>query len=137
MLETETCQATMRQRPSRDQTQGRLLPDQIYLYTDVRSRFGRWRSWIEKRAGERYADITPAETERRVARGWGEGVRLLHQSPVSDLTVLVDSSGARNERSFDFADRSIRASSQLSTNTTTVFTTPLHRRTGSPYSLEG
>lgn len=37
------------------------------------SRFGRWKSWVEKRAAERYADITPDELERRRQRGWGEG----------------------------------------------------------------
>ncbi|KAG0703899.1 hypothetical protein DFH29DRAFT_1040426 [Suillus ampliporus] len=36
------------------------------------SRFGRWRGWIEKRAAERYADITVEDYERRRARGWGE-----------------------------------------------------------------
>ncbi|KAI9467238.1 hypothetical protein BJY52DRAFT_56697 [Lactarius psammicola] len=38
------------------------------------SRFGRWRSWVEKRAAERYADITPEERERRKQRGWGDGI---------------------------------------------------------------
>ncbi|KAG1755356.1 hypothetical protein EDB19DRAFT_1660635 [Suillus lakei] len=36
------------------------------------SRFGRWRGWIEKRAAERYADVTVEEFERRRARGWSE-----------------------------------------------------------------
>ncbi|KAG1752453.1 uncharacterized protein EDB91DRAFT_1102685 [Suillus paluster] len=36
------------------------------------SRFGRWRGWIEKRAAERYADVTVEEFDRRRARGWGE-----------------------------------------------------------------
>ncbi|KAF9238822.1 hypothetical protein BU15DRAFT_88258 [Melanogaster broomeanus] len=35
------------------------------------SRFGRWRGWIEKRAAERYADLTSEDRERRRARGWG------------------------------------------------------------------
>ncbi|KAI9513166.1 hypothetical protein F5148DRAFT_1317751 [Russula earlei] len=39
------------------------------------SRFGRWKSWIEKRAAERYADITPEELERRRRRGWGDGIQ--------------------------------------------------------------
>ncbi|KAH9071689.1 hypothetical protein EDB83DRAFT_2221096 [Lactarius deliciosus] len=38
------------------------------------SRFGRWRSWVEKRAAERYADVTPEEWERRKQRGWGDGI---------------------------------------------------------------
>lgn len=48
-------------------------------YNDVvtqspNSRFGRWRGWIEKRAAERYADISVEELERRRARGWGNGL---------------------------------------------------------------
>ncbi|CAK5263149.1 unnamed protein product [Mycena citricolor] len=35
------------------------------------SRFGRWAGWIEKRALERHAAITPEERARRRARGWG------------------------------------------------------------------
>ncbi|KIK53283.1 hypothetical protein GYMLUDRAFT_179163 [Collybiopsis luxurians FD-317 M1] len=35
------------------------------------SRFGRWRGWIEKRAAERYADISSEERMRRRERGWG------------------------------------------------------------------
>ncbi|KAH0588046.1 hypothetical protein H2248_006776 [Termitomyces sp. 'cryptogamus'] len=35
------------------------------------SRFGRWKSWIEKRAAERYSDVSPEERARRRARGWG------------------------------------------------------------------
>ncbi|KAI0306955.1 hypothetical protein B0F90DRAFT_1683794 [Multifurca ochricompacta] len=38
------------------------------------SRFGRWRSWIEKRAAERYVDVTPEEWERRRQKGWGDGI---------------------------------------------------------------
>ncbi|KAI0248727.1 hypothetical protein BJV78DRAFT_1284612 [Lactifluus subvellereus] len=38
------------------------------------SRFGRWRSWIEKRAAERYVDVTPEEWQRRRQRGWGDGL---------------------------------------------------------------
>lgn len=34
------------------------------------SRFGRWRSWIEKRAAERYNDMTTEERQRRRERGW-------------------------------------------------------------------
>ncbi|KNZ76436.1 hypothetical protein J132_10411 [Termitomyces sp. J132] len=34
------------------------------------SRFGRWKSWIEKRAAERYSDVSPEERARRRARGW-------------------------------------------------------------------
>ncbi|KAK7033592.1 hypothetical protein VNI00_012829 [Paramarasmius palmivorus] len=55
--------------------------DELPTYDDLaaqagpNSRFGRWREWIEKRAAERYNDITPEERLRRRERGWGnEGV---------------------------------------------------------------
>ncbi|KAF9025885.1 hypothetical protein BDZ89DRAFT_1102201 [Hymenopellis radicata] len=50
--------------------------DDLPTYDDLaaqhgpNSRFGRWRGWIEKRAAERYTDITPAERRRRRERGW-------------------------------------------------------------------
>lgn len=64
--------------PERDEYGGDELP----TYDDLAAqhgrplpyRFGRWRSWIEKRAAERYVDLTPEELQRRRARGWGEGV---------------------------------------------------------------
>ncbi|KAJ3487299.1 hypothetical protein NLJ89_g11728 [Agrocybe chaxingu] len=51
--------------------------DELPTYDDLanqngpNSRFGRWRGWIEKRAAERYADITPEDRARRRHRGWG------------------------------------------------------------------
>ncbi|KAI3610592.1 hypothetical protein WG66_006830 [Moniliophthora roreri] len=51
--------------------------DELPTYDDLaaqagpNSRFGRWREWIEKRAAERYNDITPEERLRRRERGWG------------------------------------------------------------------
>ncbi|KAF6761980.1 hypothetical protein DFP72DRAFT_877649 [Ephemerocybe angulata] len=50
--------------------------DELPTYDDLaaqngpNSRFGRWRGWIEKRAAERYVDITPQERQRRKERGW-------------------------------------------------------------------
>ncbi|EGN92045.1 hypothetical protein SERLA73DRAFT_173171 [Serpula lacrymans var. lacrymans S7.3] len=56
-----------------DQIGGDDLPtyDDLAAQSGPNSRFGRWRGWIEKRAAERYADITPDELDRRRARGWG------------------------------------------------------------------
>ncbi|KZP00128.1 hypothetical protein CALVIDRAFT_533777 [Calocera viscosa TUFC12733] len=39
------------------------------------SRFGRWRGWIDKRAAERFADMSPEERRARRERlGWGESI---------------------------------------------------------------
>ncbi|KAF9266251.1 hypothetical protein L218DRAFT_956618 [Marasmius fiardii PR-910] len=45
--------------------------DDLVAQNGPNSRFGRWRGWIEKRAAERYNDITPEERQRRRERGWG------------------------------------------------------------------
>ncbi|THU91878.1 hypothetical protein K435DRAFT_758637 [Dendrothele bispora CBS 962.96] len=45
--------------------------DDLIAQNGPNSRFGRWRGWIEKRAAERYMDITPEERMRRRERGWG------------------------------------------------------------------
>ncbi|KAF9462044.1 hypothetical protein BDZ94DRAFT_1322929 [Collybia nuda] len=45
--------------------------DDLAAQNGPNSRFGRWRGWIEKRAAERYVDITPEERIRRRERGWG------------------------------------------------------------------
>ncbi|GLB34184.1 hypothetical protein LshimejAT787_0110680 [Lyophyllum shimeji] len=54
------------------------------------SRFGRWRGWIEKRAAERYLDVSPEELARRRQRGWGNenfGTRTGSQTiPTVDIT---------------------------------------------------
>ncbi|KAJ3719387.1 hypothetical protein C8R42DRAFT_673692 [Lentinula raphanica] len=57
----------------RDSTNGDGLPtyDDLAAQNGPNSRFGRWRGWIEKRAAERYADISPQERSRRRERGWG------------------------------------------------------------------
>ncbi|KAI0032943.1 hypothetical protein K488DRAFT_78186 [Vararia minispora EC-137] len=64
--------------PEQDTQGGDDLPtyDDLAERHGANSRFGRWRSWIEKRAAERYADVTPEELERRRQRGWelGEAV---------------------------------------------------------------
>ncbi|KAH6914688.1 hypothetical protein BKA70DRAFT_1256765 [Coprinopsis sp. MPI-PUGE-AT-0042] len=44
--------------------------DDLAAQNGPNSRFGRWRGWIEKRAAERYAEITPEERQRRRERGW-------------------------------------------------------------------
>lgn len=44
------------------------------------SRFGRWKNWVEKRAAERYIDLTPDERARRRERGWGEDVYAVNQA---------------------------------------------------------
>ncbi|KAI0751063.1 hypothetical protein C8Q80DRAFT_548731 [Daedaleopsis nitida] len=68
-------------QPEQDQSGGDGLPtyDDLAAQHGPNSRFGRWRGWIEKRAAERYNDITPADLERRRQRGWGQG--LAQQAP--------------------------------------------------------
>ncbi|TFK28919.1 hypothetical protein FA15DRAFT_691415 [Coprinopsis marcescibilis] len=70
-------------------TDGDELPsyDDLAAQNGPNSRFGRWRGWIEKRAAERYADITPQERERRRARGWDlEQSRTASQTPQAQYT---------------------------------------------------
>jgi len=75
--------------------------DDLAAQSGPNSRFGRWRGWIEKRAAERYRDITPDELTRRRARGWGEDVdpneiqdpqtttpAILNQPPAESPTYL-------------------------------------------------
>ncbi|KAA1466563.1 hypothetical protein DENSPDRAFT_831416 [Dentipellis sp. KUC8613] len=64
--------------PEQDRDGGDDLPtyDDLAEQHGPNSRFGRWRSWIEKRAAERYADITPEEIARRRERGWGNNPSL-------------------------------------------------------------
>ncbi|EKM59490.1 uncharacterized protein PHACADRAFT_191858 [Phanerochaete carnosa HHB-10118-sp] len=61
--------------PEVDQHGGDDLPtyEDLASQNGPNSRFGRWKSWIEKRAAERYADLTPEQFERRRQKGWGEG----------------------------------------------------------------
>ncbi|OCH94266.1 hypothetical protein OBBRIDRAFT_747898 [Obba rivulosa] len=68
--------STVPLEPEKDQYGGDELPtyDDLAAQHGPNSRFGRWRQWIEKRAAERYADITAEDLQRRRARGWGEGV---------------------------------------------------------------
>ncbi|TCD63481.1 hypothetical protein EIP91_005363 [Steccherinum ochraceum] len=62
--------------PERDQEGGDDLPtyDDLTEQNGPNSRFGRWRGWIEKRAAERYADLSPDALKARRAKGWGAGV---------------------------------------------------------------
>ncbi|ETW84114.1 hypothetical protein HETIRDRAFT_381493 [Heterobasidion irregulare TC 32-1] len=66
----------MSDHPEQDADGGDALPtyDDLAEKHGPNSRsFGRWRGWIEKRAAERYADVTPDEFRRRERRGWGDG----------------------------------------------------------------
>ncbi|KAI0082509.1 hypothetical protein K474DRAFT_1655296 [Panus rudis PR-1116 ss-1] len=62
--------------PERDQYGGDDLPtyDDLAVQHGPNSRFGRWKEWIEKRAAERYADLTPEALARRRQKGWGESI---------------------------------------------------------------
>ncbi|KAK7696205.1 hypothetical protein QCA50_000858 [Cerrena zonata] len=66
-------QSEIPQVPERDQYGGDELPtyDDLAEQNGPNSRFGRWRGWIEKRAAERYADLTPDALARRRQKGWG------------------------------------------------------------------
>ncbi|EJD01378.1 uncharacterized protein FOMMEDRAFT_111155 [Fomitiporia mediterranea MF3/22] len=69
-------QDSMPDYPEQDETGGDGLPtyEDLAAQKGPNSRFGRWKGWVEKRAAERFADITPEERARRRERGWGEGV---------------------------------------------------------------
>ncbi|KAI0776186.1 hypothetical protein BD413DRAFT_688386 [Trametes elegans] len=69
--------------PEQDQSGGDGLPtyDDLAAQHGPNSRFGRWREWIEKRAAERYADVTPADMQRRRQKGWGDGLDRAQPSP--------------------------------------------------------
>ncbi|KAF8558714.1 hypothetical protein OG21DRAFT_1481048 [Imleria badia] len=63
------------------------------------SRFGRWRGWIEKRAAERYADLTPTELARRRGRGWGGNQGQLPDIQVDDPDTHAAPDGSRSDQS--------------------------------------
>lgn len=65
---------TYTQGAERDEQGSGDLPtyNDVAAQSGPNSRFGRWRGWIEKRAAERYADVTAEEFQRRRARGWSE-----------------------------------------------------------------
>ncbi|KDQ64147.1 hypothetical protein JAAARDRAFT_144624 [Jaapia argillacea MUCL 33604] len=44
--------------------------DDLAAKSGPNSRFGRWKGWVEKRAAERYADVTREDRVARRARGW-------------------------------------------------------------------
>ncbi|KAI6127459.1 hypothetical protein EDD16DRAFT_287411 [Pisolithus croceorrhizus] len=72
---------------------------ELPMYDDVvaqspNSRFGRWRGWIEKRAAERYAEVSTEELERRRTRGWGDG---LEQQPEQVDTTVGESSASQSQ----------------------------------------
>ncbi|KAI0092397.1 hypothetical protein BDY19DRAFT_924063 [Irpex rosettiformis] len=62
--------------PEVDQHGGDDLPtyEDLAAQNGPNSRFGRWKGWIEKRAAERYADVTEEDLARRRQRGWGDSV---------------------------------------------------------------
>ncbi|KAI0322494.1 hypothetical protein OF83DRAFT_1161187 [Amylostereum chailletii] len=81
--------------PEQDAVGGDDLPtyDDLAERHGANSRFGRWRSWIEKRAAERYAETPPEEFERRRQRGWGDARELPPPPPLVQLqppTPLID-----------------------------------------------
>ncbi|KAH8118401.1 hypothetical protein DFH11DRAFT_1567213 [Phellopilus nigrolimitatus] len=61
-------------QPEQDDVGGDGLPtyEDLAAQKGPNSRFGRWKGWVEKRAAERYLDITPEERARRRERGWGD-----------------------------------------------------------------
>ncbi|GAW04436.1 hypothetical protein LENED_006225 [Lentinula edodes] len=61
------------EQDTNDSTNQGGLPtyDDLAAQNGPNSRFGRWRGWIEKRAAERYTDISREERSRRRERGWG------------------------------------------------------------------
>ncbi|KAI0346907.1 hypothetical protein BDW22DRAFT_470158 [Trametopsis cervina] len=92
--------------------------DDLPTYEDLaaqngpNSRFGRWKGWIEKRAAERYADVTQDDLRRRRQRGWGASVH--------------DDDPAHPEGSFvaQSADDSGRIAPHLQLQITTELPTP-------------
>lgn len=64
--------------PEQDEVGGGGLPtyEDLAAQKGPNSRFGRWKGWVEKRAAERFVDLTPEERARRRERGWGEGVNV-------------------------------------------------------------
>ncbi|VDB97104.1 unnamed protein product [Peniophora sp. CBMAI 1063] len=69
--------------PEQDAEGGDNLPtyDDLAERHGANSRFGRWRSWIEKRAAERYADTTQEDLDRRRQRGWGDNLTIPDPEP--------------------------------------------------------
>lgn len=73
---------------------------ELPTYDDVvaqspNSRFGRWRGWIEKRAAERYAEVSTEELERRRTRGWGDGL----EQQLEQVDTTVEESSASQSQS--------------------------------------
>ncbi|KAK0461648.1 uncharacterized protein EV420DRAFT_1619179 [Desarmillaria tabescens] len=73
--------------------------DELPTYDDLaaqngpNSRFGRWRGWVEKRAAERYMDVTPEERARRRERGWGNDelvcLSICLSGPLSSIVLIT------------------------------------------------
>ncbi|KAF9559666.1 hypothetical protein CPC08DRAFT_750836 [Agrocybe pediades] len=75
---------------------GNELPtyDDLAAQNGPNSRFGRWRGWIEKRAAERQAEITPEIRAQRRARGWGndEEYRVIPPTNTVDQSLHIQTS---------------------------------------------
>ncbi|KIP04906.1 hypothetical protein PHLGIDRAFT_177949 [Phlebiopsis gigantea 11061_1 CR5-6] len=73
--------------PEVDQHGGDELPsyNDLAVQNGPNSRFGRWRAWIEKRAAERYTDLTPEALEQRRQKGWGAGSQDRNSQPPADF----------------------------------------------------
>ncbi|KIY42878.1 hypothetical protein FISHEDRAFT_68266 [Fistulina hepatica ATCC 64428] len=78
--------------------------DDLAVQHGPNSRFGRWREWIEKRAAERYRDITPEERQRRRGRGWGNDDDLL-QSIIPSLPFVCQKLKPTRAKMFNFGSR--------------------------------
>ncbi|KAL4247127.1 hypothetical protein ABKN59_001309 [Abortiporus biennis] len=81
--------------PEVDPFGGDDLPtyDDLAAQNGPNSRFGRWREWIEKRAAERYADLTPDDLQRRRQKGWGQDTEETLGSPTPPKVGQSSSSG--------------------------------------------
>ncbi|KZT71553.1 hypothetical protein DAEQUDRAFT_763780 [Daedalea quercina L-15889] len=80
--------------PERDEQGSGDLPtyDDLASQHGPNSRFGRWRQWIEKRAAERYADLTQEDVQRRRERGWGAGTDQGLPAATSTTSTIPQSS---------------------------------------------
>ncbi|KAG8218907.1 hypothetical protein J3R82DRAFT_4588 [Butyriboletus roseoflavus] len=74
--------------------------DDLAAQHSANSRFGRWRGWIEKRAAERYAGISPEEMARRRARGWGDD-----QDQIPDIQVDAANTSSAHDGSYSNQSR--------------------------------
>ncbi|KAH9855078.1 hypothetical protein C2E23DRAFT_901961 [Lenzites betulinus] len=123
--------------PEQDQLGGDGLPtyDDLAAQHGPNSRFGRWREWIEKRAAERYADVSPADLQRRRQRGWGEGMEQ-PQSAV-DSRSLVDSAYAPSSQTNSVYDPQTQTNSVYvpSSQTNSIYAPSAYNASSYPASM--